>query len=490
MPSIAGRSDRRALSAALALIAGVTLWRMGWLPLSRLDLFVDESQYWLWGQEMAAGAWSKPPLVGWLIRLANEITGSQAAWVARAPWPLVHGLAAIAIMALGRTLGGDRIGALAGAAYVTLPAVSLGSVLISTDSPQMLALAVTLLLWVATARAPTTARGMGLACALGAAFAAGMWAKYAMLFPLLGLIAAAALDREWRIGWPRAAIAAAVALLFFAPNVIWNLTHGLATVRHTAENADWQGGGLHWAHLGRFLAEQLAVAGPLTFLALIAAWPWAWRQPRWRGLALIAAAPLIVVCVQALRSDANANWAVGAYVAGSVLMARAMLPRPRFAVAALTLNGIVATGLPVLATMAPDLRVNGRLVMARYVGQAEASAWAVSRARALTQRHDPLIVTADRALTADLFYRQALDPSLAGLMVRAAADSPDSHYRMIYPLTRQAGPAVWLGQRGDLPACAGMAETLAPTDGVWAGKTLAIAPLGDACLNTLRVPES
>ena len=89
MPPAAFRSSE---AAALLLILGLTAWRLAWLPASDLELYVDEAQYWLWGQEMAAGAWSKPPLVGWLIRAANEAVGSDAPWVARLPWPLVQRL--------------------------------------------------------------------------------------------------------------------------------------------------------------------------------------------------------------------------------------------------------------------------------------------------------------------------------------------------------------------------------------------------------------
>ena len=51
----------------------------------------------------------------------------------------------------------------------------------------------------------------------------------------------------------------------------------------------------------------------------------------------IAAAPLAIVTAQAIQSEANANWAVGAYVAGAVLAAAWLAPLPRLAVAALAL---------------------------------------------------------------------------------------------------------------------------------------------------------
>lgn len=461
---------------ALVLILGLTAWRLAWLPLSDFELYVDEAQYWLWGQELAAGAWSKPPMVGWLIRAANETAGSDAAWVARLPWPLVHGAAALAVMALGCRMAGAAAGALAGAVYATLPAVSVGSILISTDSPQMLALALFLLAWAA-------APGRAGAALAGAALAAGMWSKYAMLFPLPGLALAAWIDPRWRRPWPQAAITAAVALALFAPNIWWNASHDFATIRHTAENADWQGA-LHLRGAALFLAEQFAVAGPLTFAALLAALARRWTEGL-RGLVPIAAAPLLVVTVQAIQSEANANWAVGAYVAGAVLIGAWLAPRPRLAVAAVALNGIAATGLPVAGTLAQDWRRDGAPVLSRYVGNTAVADRVIAAAhRAGTD----VIVSDDRALLAQLMWRTiSTDQPIAIRAVPARQGAVPSHYDMIYPLRRDAeGPALWAGQPDHAPPCLGAFLYLPPGEGELGSRALATAPLSSACLDTLR----
>ena len=458
---------------ALVFIAALTLWRLAWLPLSDLELYVDEAQYWLWGQEMAAGAWSKPPLVGWLIRAANEIAGSDAAWVARLPWPLVHGAAALAVLALGRAVAGARVGAWAAAIYATLPAVSLGSILISTDSPQMLALALFLLAWV---RAPGR-RGASLA---GAMLAAGMWSKYAMLFPLPGLALAAWIDPRWRRPWAEIAVAGLVALALFAPNILWNLTHDLATLRHTAENANWQGG-LDVGRAALFLAEQFAVAGPLTFAALLIAvirpWP-----PGLRGLIPIAAAPLAIVTAQALQSGANANWGVGAYVAGAVVMAAWLARRPRLATAAVALNTVIALVLPVIGTQAEELRRDGRPILGRYVGN-------IAFADAVLARlgNAQLIVATDRAILSELTYRSLTTDALIPVRAVAAPTGPTpSHYDMIYPLRRdQPGPALWVGPPDTAPACA-TPEPLPKGEGDLGGRDIATASLTPDCLDTLQ----
>ncbi|MDO5621716.1 MAG: glycosyltransferase family 39 protein [Paracoccus sp. (in: a-proteobacteria)] len=461
---------------AAAAILGLTLYRLALIPFSSLELYVDEAQYWLWGQELAAGAYSKPPLVGWLIRLANEITGSNAPWVARLPWPLVHGAAALAVLALARRLApaliAAPVAALAGVSYATLPAVSTGSLLISTDSPMMLALALSLWLW------HRQAQGAGRvgAVLLGLAIAAGFWSKYAMAFPLVGMAVTLALFPGWRLRWCDALIVAATALLAFAPNIAWNMAHDMATVRHTAENADYQGVSLHLDKGLRFLAEQFAVAGPLVFAALLLAF--AKAPAALRPLIPLAAAPLLICTAQAFNAGANANWAVGAYVPG-VTLAAALLARRRWAwVASLGISGVLALALPLLAVFGGQIRLpNGQPLLARYQGFA-----APIRAALKQTPHGgqpALVVASDRDVLAQLFYQNGGKQNEDRALIRALPPKnrpADSHYELIYPLTTEPGPALFIGR--NLPGCASNPQVLTGT--------VQTATLSDACLNSLR----
>ena len=199
----------------------------------------------------------------------------------------------------------------------------------------------------------------------------------------------------------------------------------------------------------------------------------------------LAAAILGIVCAQALRGGANANWAVGAYVPGIVLALAVLAARPWLAGLSLGLGALVALVLPMLATQAETLRMpDGRLLMARYVGQAAISATALAEARRLGAG---LIVSDDRALLADLFYRTQARGGMPGVTVRALPTRPaDSHYALRYPLTDETGPALWLGRAGHLPNCAGPAIRWTPRDGVARGASLELAPLPAPCLDQIR----
>lgn len=117
----------------------------------------------------------------------------------------------------------------------------------------------------------------------------------------------------------------ALTALIVMPNIVWNMQHDFATVTHTAANANIQNTlPFHPSELARFLGDQFGVYGPITFSLLIIAIhatikgrlssPSMW-------LAWFVLSPLLIICLQALMSRANANWAVTAYVAAPILTA-------------------------------------------------------------------------------------------------------------------------------------------------------------------------
>ena len=333
-----GWPEARPLALGLAGIALVTLWRVALLPFDSADLFVDDAQYWFWGQELAWGYYSKPPLIAWILRLSTSIGTDAPFWI-RLPLPLIHAATAVVVALIGRRLFGDRVGGLAGFAFVSLPAVALGSLLVSTDTPMLLCFALAMLAHLHLARA----RSAGWAPVLGGAVGVGLLAKYAMIyFPLSACLAALLLPTA-RIGWRDAAIAAAVALAIVAPNLVWNASNQFATLQHTADNADWHGPQLDVLGLLGFLAGQFAVAGPVFFAAYLAGLRRLGTPPL-RYLALMSAPILTIVSVQALISGANANWAASAHLAALVLAIVVLAHRPKLLALGFAINLAVTVG--------------------------------------------------------------------------------------------------------------------------------------------------
>lgn len=325
---------------ALALIAAVTLWRVLVLALAAPNLSFDEAQYWAWAQHFALGYYSKPPLVAWVIAATTALFGESEGMV-KLGAALAHGLTAGVLIRLGDRLFSPTVGAWAGIGWITLPAVSLSSVMITTDPFLLLFWAIGLLALVeATRTGPAPNRWWAV---LGLAFGLGMLAKYAMTFFLAGLALWLVIDRGARpaLKGRGPAMALALGLLVYCPNLIWNAANGFVSYAHTRDNANLGGSLFHPDKLAEFVGGQFGVAGPLLLAGLAAALVAALRRgdAAQRLLAAFTIPVLAVMGVEALLSRANANWTAPAYVAGVVLASAWMAERwPRVLVASLVLH--------------------------------------------------------------------------------------------------------------------------------------------------------
>ena len=304
------------------LILGLLVFRIAALLISPWGLHGDEAQYWAWSKDLDWGYFTKPPLIAWTIWVTTSVFG-DAEWAVRMSSPLLHSLTAFVIFRTARFAFDARTGFWAAAIYLLMPALWLSSGIVSTDVPLLLCWALALNAWLHLREKAVWSRAIQLGVAVGF----GLLAKYAMLFFLPALGLAFLFDKPTRQGLNtlKGYAAGLITFLIFLPNILWNFAHDFATVTHTADNANMQGGiPFHPLELGTFWADQLAVFGPVTLvlyvLALIAALRGKLdKTALW--IALFGLSPLIVISLQALMSRANANWAVTTYVAGSILTA-------------------------------------------------------------------------------------------------------------------------------------------------------------------------
>lgn len=302
-----------AAAAALRLLVNAT----GWVP-----VHFDEAQYWAYGQELAAGHFSKPPLVGWVIRIATEI-GGDTTFALRVAAVLSHAFVALFVFLAGRKLFDGRTGFWAATGYTVAPGVSVSAMIMSTDPVLMALWALALWAWV---RAAEGERGWW--AVMGAAIGAGLLAKYTMIAFVAGAVGYGLFSARAR-DWQGAGIAAGVALLVFAPNLLWLVEHDFVTTRHVAEDAAPAGSRMNPGKLAEFLGAQLGVIGPVWFLAILAALfhrDW-WSDWRMRLLGWQIFTLLIPITVIAFATRAQPNWAAPAYVAGSIFAAQWLLSR-------------------------------------------------------------------------------------------------------------------------------------------------------------------
>ncbi|MEE4208734.1 MAG: glycosyltransferase family 39 protein, partial [Parvularcula sp.] len=308
--------------AALIISCVLAVLRAGLLAVSDLELGADEAQYWFWGQNLAWGYYSKPPMIGWLIAASTSVLGDNAFGV-RFFTPFFLTGTGLALYGAGRQLFGPRSGLVTLVVWHLMPAVLFGATLISTDVPLLFFWSLALLALVGWWQRPET-ETLRWAAALGVSLGLAFLSKYAAIYFLIGLALSLALipDLRRRFGVRPLLVAALAFALAIAPNLIWNIRNGFQTLRHTADNADWNGFALHFDELGDFLAAQLFVFGPLLFLTLLVATfrPRVWRCPAHVFLLAFVLPALTIVSVQALLSRAHANWAMAAYPAAAVLI--------------------------------------------------------------------------------------------------------------------------------------------------------------------------
>ena len=312
---------------ALCMVLGLLILRLIGLSLSPLGLHGDEAQYWAWSKDLDWGYFTKPPLIAVTIAATTSIFG-DAEWGVRLASPILHACTATLIFLTGRTAFDAKTGFWACTIYLLMPALWLSSSIISTDVPLLLCWVVALNGWINLRRVDiSNKRAWAHALQIGLAIGIGMLAKYAMLFFVAALILTVLFDSPTR----KALLSAkgifiiALSALIISPNIAWNLQNDFATLSHTASNANMSDGpSFYPAELGKFLGDQLGVFGPISFiltlLAIIAAARGHLKAPA-LALSFFVLVPLIIISVQALASRANANWAVTAYIAASLLTA-------------------------------------------------------------------------------------------------------------------------------------------------------------------------
>lgn len=430
-----GRS-RPALAApwlALAAVAAVTAWRIVFLFLADYDLFFDEAQYWYWSTDLEGGYFSKPPAIAAVIAAATAVCGDGEACI-RLGAPILYALAGLVGGLLARRMAGPFAGTVAAILFVTIPGVTFGARLISTDAPLLVAWAAALLFY----HRYLETRSWSDALLLGLFVGLGFLAKYAMVYFGFCLAIHALVERRViaRLTDIRLWAALGVALLVLSPNIWWNLRHGAVTLAHTADNASWSGNFFHLDNLADFVFAQIGIIGPV--LAALLAYG-LWRHRRALGaderFLLAFSAPItLTMCLQALISRANANWAALSFV-GFVVLAALFIGRwngRRWLAAALATHLVALVGLSVIDTNARAWSLQfERTPFKRVLGWSDVSGMIAAVAEEQGAR---TIVSNSRSVIAQLTYylRDVPYPVEAWLY----ADSPRNHYEQVAPATR------------------------------------------------------
>lgn len=301
--------------------------------ISPLEPSVDEAQYWLWGQTPQLGYYSKPPLIAWILAVTSSIFDHQnfgQLLGLRISAPIIHTLTAVFLWQTGRLLFSDNAGRLAALLWVSLPAVGLGSFVMSTDTPLLLFWSAALYCIV---RAEETFYPSYYWIALtGVCVGLATLTKYAGLYFILSLILWLMTSRFCKLNQKIKLLGVFCTTAFVTsfPTWLWNYNNGFITLLHLSENANFTQSGVSleqvldgaFEGIVTFWGAQFAVFGPITLLLLAFSLVGLGRGAKHNRLHLFIWPVLVIMTGQAFLSEANANWAVTAYPAAAILISQ------------------------------------------------------------------------------------------------------------------------------------------------------------------------
>ena len=299
----------------------ITLLRSAAVIITPLELGVDEAQYWLWSQTPDFGYFTKPPLIAWLIGVSHWLLGHHT-WAVRLPACWIHFGTSLLLWQAALWLYGQRAGRLTAMIWITLPAIGLGSFVISTDTPLLAFWSAGLLAICGIVSGRLTATtGMVLA---GSAFGVAVLAKYAGIYALASLfliILHGYAGHQQLFSWRHFLLAIIAFGLFASPNIIWNFTNDFVSFRHLGDNANIQQHSASFDGVWQFIGSQFVVAGPLTFVVMLIGATSSFRNKQTLWLFWMWAPVFALMAVQSYLSEANANWAMTAFPALTLLAA-------------------------------------------------------------------------------------------------------------------------------------------------------------------------
>jgi len=289
-----------------------------------VPLTFDEAYYWRLSQHLAGGYLDHPPMFAVIIRLGTLIAGDTLLGVRLvsvllalpASWAVWRGAAIL--------FHDDRLAATAALFFNLTLIVELGTVIVTPDSPLLVAGAFVLLFL-----AKLTDGGAGIWwLAVGAAVGAGLLSKYSALFfgpSILAWLLIVPSERRWLLTpWPW--LGALVALAVVSPVLFWNADHDWDSFIFQFRRLAVEHFTLRY--LGEFLPAQLGLATPPIFIlgvmALIAFL--AGRGAAHSARVLLGAMvwPLVIYLAwHALHQRVEGNWTAPIFPAFAIAAARA-----------------------------------------------------------------------------------------------------------------------------------------------------------------------
>ncbi|WEK51215.1 MAG: glycosyltransferase family 39 protein [Candidatus Kaistia colombiensis] len=310
---------------AILLIALILVGRL--VLAAAVPLVPDEAYYALWGANLSAGYLDHPPMIAFFIRL-GEIMAGQGEFGVRLVCVLATIPATIFIWLATDLLIVDRRAAPLAATLFNVTLVGfIGMTLATPDAPLTL-FSAAMAYFAARLTVDDRPRWW---LAMGVATGLAMQSKYSGALFAAGfagaVLAIPSLRRQLLRPWPWLALL--IAILVFAPNLVWNQEHGWATFAKQGSRVT-----SNWSFAPHYLMElvaaQFGLATPLIFgfgiWGLTTPARSVYRPGPARAVLLwMLLVPCAYFTFHALRGRVEGNWPAFLFPSFSIAAAAGML---------------------------------------------------------------------------------------------------------------------------------------------------------------------
>jgi 4-amino-4-deoxy-L-arabinose transferase-like glycosyltransferase len=301
----------------LFILISITVLRIYSLYVSPIELSVDEAQYWHWSRNIDFGYFTKPPMIAWLIAFSTAIFGNEE-WAVRLFSPLLHLWISIVLWGISHIAFGIKAGRVAALIWIFTPAASLGSFIISTDTPLLLFWSLSTFFIFKLFINETILNSFLAGILIGLAFLSKYAALYFVIFLVLWWLT---YDRGKKISINNLLIIFIASISIASGNIYWNYLNDFATVSHTVSNADLSEIIFNFSNMTNFLLSQLLVYGPILFLLyLFISFDSFFKKDHLPFLGFLSFPIIILITMQSFLKIANPNWAVTAYIAATIMI--------------------------------------------------------------------------------------------------------------------------------------------------------------------------
>jgi 4-amino-4-deoxy-L-arabinose transferase-like glycosyltransferase len=289
--------------------------------------FPDETYYWEWSRQLAAGYFDHPPAVAALIGAGTAILGHTVLAI-RLGALLAGAVTSLVLVTLAARLGAGASALRAAVTLACMPIAAPGLLLATPDAPLLLGAALTVAAVDRALQLPPGSRDETAWWLLaGAAAGVGFMSKLTgVLIPFgitVALLARTGLRRRLRAPGPW--LAALVSLALFLPFVCWNARHGWISFGFQLSHGLGSAGGSALLRELELLGSQMGLVSPILFVLLAGACIAGLRDsdPRRFVPSVVALTVYGFFTVSALRASAEANWPALAYVPAVLVLATA-----------------------------------------------------------------------------------------------------------------------------------------------------------------------